>query len=81
MCVHTDTQTHKHTNTQTHKQTHTQTQQKKRSSDLDAVVNFTAKRAVTDAPARGLEDVRKGLISNCVQVFLTVFLTVFLPCS
>ena len=54
-----------------------QTQQKKRSSDLDAVVNFTAKRAVTEAPARGLEDVRKGLISNCVQVFLTVFL----PCS
>ena len=80
--THTNTQTHKHTNTQTHKHKNKHTHKhnkKKRSSDLDAVVNFTAKRAVTDAPARGLEDVRKGLISNCVQVFLTVFLTVFLP--
>ena len=39
-----------------------------RSGDLDAVVNFTAKRAVSTAPQMGLEPVRQALIASCVQI-------------
>ena len=39
-----------------------------RCSDLDSVVNFMAKRAVTEAPDKGLEAVRASLISTTVQI-------------
>ena len=39
-----------------------------RSADLDAVVNFCAKRAVTEAAAKGLEAVRQGLIATTVEI-------------
>jgi protein transport protein SEC24 len=39
-----------------------------RSADLDALINFLAKRAIFDTGARTLEAARQDLIAQCVQI-------------